>query len=227
MILPPKLHSWSLTPREAVAVQRELAGRILCRGGMGRPRLAAGADLAFSPDASECIAAVVVWDMKARQVVEQQVVRRPVSFPYVPGLLTFREAPAILDAMAGLKSEPDVFLFDGQGYAHPRRIGLASHLGLCLERPSLGCAKSILVGVCKSPALRKGSATPLVDRGECIGMAVRTRRGVKPIYVSVGHRLSLAAAVRITLACCGSFRLPEPTRLADQLVRRTRAELGR
>ncbi len=225
MILPPALHSWSLTPREAVAVQRRLAERVLCQGSVRRWRLVAGADLAFTPDAAECIAAIVLWDAKTRSVIEQQVVRKPATFPYVPGLLTFREAPAILAAVRKLETEPDVFMFDGQGFAHPRRIGLASHLGLWLDRPSLGCAKTVLIGKCEPPGRERGSTTPLSDRGERIGMALRTQDGVKPVFVSAGHRLSLQSAVRIALASCGRYRLPEPTRLADKLVRRMHAEL--
>jgi deoxyribonuclease V len=218
------MHRWSLTPRRAVALQRDLAERVISSGRGPRLRLVAGADLAFTTDGAECIAAVVVWDVQARKIIEQHVARRPVRFPYVPGLLTFREAPALLAAIRGLRTEPDAFMFDGHGYAHPRRIGLASHVGLCLDRPSLGCAKTILVGECDPPARRKGSTSLLMDRGERIGLAVRTQDGIKPVYVSVGHRLSLAAAVRIALACGDKYRLPEPTRLADKLVRRTRAE---
>ncbi len=224
MTLPRPLHSWSLTPREAVTLQRELATRVVTHGSVPRLRLVAGADLAFTPDSTQCIAAVVVWDVKARQIVEQQIIHTPVRFPYVPGLLTFREAPAILTAIRRLRCEPDAFMFDGHGIAHPRRVGLASHLGLCLDRPSMGCAKTVLVGTCEAPGLAKGATSPLVDRGERIGLAVRTRDRTRPVYVSVGHRLSLAAAVRITLACCEGYRLPEPTRLADKLVRRARTE---
>jgi deoxyribonuclease V len=191
---------------------------VIPTGDLPRLYLVAGADCAFSPDGGECIAAVVVWDVSARQVVEQVVVRRPLRFPYVPGLLTFREAPAILAAIRKLRREPDVFLFDGQGYAHPRRFGLACHLGVLMDRPSLGCAKSILVGNAGTPGVRRGSTAPLVHDGEQIGAAVRTRDGVKPVYVSIGHRLSLDAAVEIVLACGDGFRLPEPTRRADILV---------
>jgi len=224
MVLPRALHTWSLTPRRAVALQRNLAERVIRSGSVTPLRLVAGADLAFSTDGAECIAAVVVWNVDRRIVIEQQVVHKPVCFPYVPGLLTFREAPALLAAIRRLRSEPDAFMFDGHGYAHPRRIGLASHLGLCLDRPSLGCAKTILVGQCPAPGLRRGSTSPLVDHDERIGLAVRTQDGIKPVYVSVGHRLSLSTAARITLACCDRCRLPEPTRLADKLVRRMRTE---
>ena len=213
-------HAWSVTPGQAIRIQTKLTGRVVRRGRVNRLRLAAGADLAFSPDQTECIAGVVVWDVQAGKIVEQQVARRKLRFPYVPGLLSFREAPAILAALRKIQCEPDVFLFDGQGTAHPRRFGLACHVGLLIDRPSLGCAKSLLIGRCSSLPRRRGSTTPLLDQGERIGMVVRTRQSVRPIYVSTGHRLSLDAAVEITLKCCTRYRLPEPTRLADQLVGR-------
>ena len=221
--IPRALHSWSVTPRRAVAIQRELAGRIIRRGHLpvaGELRLLAGADVAFSPDMNECIAGVVVWEVQGGRLVEQHVIRRPVRFPYVPGLLSFREAPAVLAALRKLRCEPDAFLFDGQGLAHPRRFGLACHVGLLIDRPSVGCAKSLLVGKCMTPGVARGSRTRIEHDGECIGMAVRTRDNVKPVYVSIGHRLSLKAAVAAVLAGGGGYRIPEPTRLADRLVAR-------
>jgi len=224
MKIPRAPHSWSVTPKRAIAIQKSLAKRVRLVGSLRQLRLAAGTDLAFSPDGTESIAGVVLWDVHDRCVVEQHVVRRPVRFPYVPGLLSFREAPAIAAAIRKLSREPDVFLFDGQGYAHPRRFGLACHVGLWLDRPSIGCAKSILVGECAEPEWRKGAKTPLMHHGERIGLALRTRDGVKPIYVSIGHRLSLRSATTIVLKCCTQYRLPEPTRLADQLVAKAKRE---
>lgn len=215
-------HSWTLTPAQAVALQRELAPRVIARGNLPDPTLIAGADLAFSPDGKMCIAGVVVWHLRDRTVVEQQTARVPVAFPYVPGLLTFREAPALLAAIGKLKCGPDAFLFDGQGIAHPRGLGLASHLGLRLDRPTVGCAKSILVGTHADVGLHRGDSASLIHRNRRVGVALRTRDRVKPVYVSVGHQISLARAVRLVLECGGGFRLPEPTRLADQLVRRRR-----
>jgi len=225
MKIPRVPHRWSVAPVEAIEIQRKLAPSVVRRGRPPKLRLVAGADLAFSPDGEKCIAGVVVWDLQRREVVEQHVARRMVSFPYVPGLLSFREAPALLTALKQLRCEPDAFVFDGQGYAHPRRFGLACHLGLLLDRPSLGCAKTILLGECEPPRRRRGATSPLMHDGEYIGMAVRTRDDVKPVFVSVGHRLSLDAAVQITLACCDGFRLPEPTRQADKLVARERTAL--
>ena len=226
MRIPRACHSWSVTPQRAIALQRELASRVIRKGVLRKLRFAAGADLAFSPDGSECIAGVVLWNLQAGVVVEQHVLRRPVRFPYVPGLLSFREAPALIAVLRRLRGQPDVFLFDGQGLAHPRRFGLACHVGLLIDQPSLGCAKSVLVGTNREPDWPRGSTAPLEHNGERIGTAVRTRDRVKPVYVSIGHRLSLESAVEITLACGAGYRLPEPTRLADKLVARASRPLG-
>jgi len=220
--LPPPLHRWNVSPIRAAQIQRDLATRVVRTGNVQRPRLIAGADLAFSRDGSKCIAGIVVWDMRAEAIVEEHVVRRPLLFPYVPGLLSFREAPALLAAIRKLRCEPDIFMFDGHGFAHPRRIGLASHVGLFLDLPAIGCAKSLLVGDFKDPATTKGSSSPLTHHGERIGTVLRTRDGVKPVFVSVGHRISLKHAGRIVLQCATRFRLPEPTRLADRLVANAR-----
>jgi deoxyribonuclease V len=203
-------------------VQRRLADRVVRRGRIRSLRLVAGADLAFERSRAVCIAGVVVWDVASRAVVEQQVARAELTFPYVPGLLSFREAPALIAALRRIRCEPDLFMFDGQGLAHPRRFGLACHLGLILDRPSIGVAKSVLLGTRDEPGRRRGSRAPLMDRGERLGDALRTRDRVKPVYVSIGHRISLDAAVDATLACCTRYRLPEPTRLADHLVSRER-----
>lgn len=219
-----RLHAWPRTAARAMEIQKSFAGQIVRKGRIARPRLFAGADLAFSPDGTECVAAVLVWDALRDVIVEQRIVWQGVRFPYVPGLLSFREAPALLAAIQKLRVEPDVFMFDGQGFAHPRRFGLASHVGLWLDRPSVGCAKSILIGTHEPLGVAQGSTVKLMDGDECIGMALRTREAVKPVYVSVGHRLSLEAAVEVTLAACNGFRIPEPTRLADKLVAQARSE---
>jgi len=170
-----------------------------------------------------CIAGVVVWHLTERIVVEQRTSRIPVTYAYVPGLLSFREAPALLAAIGKLKCRPDAYLFDGHGIAHPRRFGLACHLGLWLDRPTVGCAKSILVGTHAAIGLHRGDTAPLLHRARRIGTVLRTRDRVTPVFVSVGHRISLANAVRLVLRCGNGFRLPEPTRLADQLVGREKA----
>ncbi|RJP35118.1 MAG: deoxyribonuclease V [Phycisphaerales bacterium] len=222
MRIPPVPHRWNVTPKRAVAIQRRLAGDVVTQGSVPRLRLVAGADMAFSTDRATCIAGVVVWDVASRQVVEHCVVARPARFPYVPGLLSFREMPALLAALRGLQREPDVFLFDGQGLAHPRRLGLACHAGVLLDRPAIGCAKSRLVGEHAEPDPAAGSFERLLDGGDQIGAVLRTQDGIKPVFVSIGHRVSLAESIRIVLASVTRYRLPEPTRLADQLVARVR-----
>jgi deoxyribonuclease V len=219
-----RLHSWNVVPTAAVTIQRELAGRVICTGRLADPRLVAGADLAFSQDGQRSVAGVVVWDVRRACVVEERLAWEDVRFPYVPGMLSFREAPSLIAAIGKLRSKPDAFIFDGQGLAHPRRFGLACHVGLWIDRPSLGCAKSLLVGEYAEPASDRGSMSRLMHGEECVGMVVRTRDRVKPVYVSVGHRLSLETAVDIVLRSCEGFRVPEPTRLADKLVAGARTE---
>jgi deoxyribonuclease V len=184
----------------------------------GAPRFIAGLDAAFSPDDRRCLAAAVVWDMRDEKIVEQHVAVRPLAFPYVPGLLSFREGPAVLAALRRLRTPPDVIIYDGHGLAHPRRFGIACHAGVILDLPTIGCAKSRLIGTHREPRTRRGSAAPLVDAGEVIGSVLRTQDGVNPVFVSVGHRIDLPGARRIVLGCALRYRLPEPTRLADQLV---------
>jgi len=222
MRIPRAPHRWSVTPKQAVAIQRRMALRVDTRACGRQFRLVAGADLAFSPDGKSCVAAVVVWDVGARCVVEQRVARRAVTFPYVPGLLSFREAPAVLAALRKLRTDPDALICDGHGLAHPRRCGLASHLGLLIGLPTVGCAKSLLLGDYDDPDTRRGARSRLIDGGETIGAVVRSREFVKPVFVSVGHGLSLDEAVKLVLACSTGYRLPEPTRLADRLVARVK-----
>ena len=220
-------HAWDVTPAEARAIQADLAGRVLLTDTMTLDAIKtiAGADNAYIKESGVTIACAVVVALAfpSLEVIETAVAWSPVTFPYVPGLLSFREAPAVLAACAELNVEPDVVLFDGQGYAHPRRLGLASHLGLFLDRPAIGCAKSRLIGQFEEPERDFGAHTPLVDRGEVVGAAVRTRPRHKPLFVSPGHKISVETAVAITLACCREGRfLPEPTRLAHELVTRER-----
>jgi deoxyribonuclease V len=190
------------------------------------PRFVAGLDAAFSRDDRHCLAAAVVWDLRERALIEQQVAVRPVTFPYVPGLLSFREGPALLVALRALRTSPDVLICDGHGLAHPRRFGVACHVGVIVNRPTIGCAKSRLVGTHRTPGARRGSAAPLSDGGEVIGSVLRTRDGIRPVFVSVGHLIDLRGAQRIVLACTVRYRLPEPIRLADQLVGAARRALG-
>ncbi|HPD31071.1 MAG TPA: deoxyribonuclease V [Phycisphaerae bacterium] len=224
MKLPPPIHRWSMTPRRAISLQQRLAGRIRIEPLRKMPRLVAGADVAFSADGRRCLAGVVVWDVEAGEVVEERLAWRPATFPYVPGLLSFREAPAVLAAVRKLTLRPDVFMFDAQGLAHPRRMGLASHVGLLTDCPSVGCAKSRLCGEHGVPAAKAGSTVPLLDHDETVGVVLRTRDGINPVYVSVGHRVTLQDAVSVVMSCVTCYRLPEPTRLAHILVTRHRRE---
>jgi deoxyribonuclease V len=224
MKVPRPPHRWSVTPRQAIEIQRRLAPRVR-RTPLTRPvRLVAGLDMAFSPDGGQCIAGVVLWDLQDRTVVEEHVITRPVRFPYVPGLLSFREAPAVIAALRKLRHGPDCLMCDGHGLAHPRRFGIASHVGVLVDVPTIGCAKSRLTGEHREPAVRRGSSVTLRDGGEPIGTVLRTRDGVKPVYVSIGHRIDLPGAERVVLACAVGYRIPEPTRLADQLVARAKRE---
>jgi deoxyribonuclease V len=213
-----RFHAWDLIPREAIALQTELRGRVERKDRIGAVRRIAGVDVGFEQDGRVTRAAVAVLEYPGLALVEQVVVRVATTFPYVPGLLSFREAPAVLAAFERVRIAPDLILYDGQGIAHPRRFGIASHVGLLLDCPSIGVAKSRLVGAHRMPATRRGAWTPLRDADELIGAVLRTRAGVKPLYVSIGHRVSLATAVRWTMACVTRYRLPETTRWAHRLA---------
>jgi deoxyribonuclease V len=204
------------SPAAARRVQERLRDRVVAAGDP-RPDLVAGVDVSEKGDCAR--AAVVVLDRSLR-VVEEAAAERAVPFPYVPGLLSFREIPPLLAAWRRLRSKPGLVVVDGQGLAHPRRFGLACHLGVLLGVPTLGCAKSLLVGAHAEPARARGAWSPLVDRGETVGAALRTQDGRNVVYVSVGHRISLDAAVRAVLELAPRFRLPEPQRLADRLSKR-------
>lgn len=218
-----QLHRWPRTPQAAITLQQALAPRVRLRPVPAGVCHFAGADVAFSRDGATVIAGVVVWDVRAQAVVEQRVVRRPCHFPYVPGLLSFRELPGVLAAFRQLKRVPDVVLCDAKGLAHPRRFGLACHLGLWLNIPTVGCAKSRLCGSFEEPPTHKGGYSPLTLDGEQVGIVLRTRAGVRPLFVSPGHLCDHAAARRLTHSAATHYRLPEPTRLAHQLVTRLRA----
>lgn len=227
MRIPPELHRWDVDSGEAVRIQRELASRVvrsapagsgLSAGDLSSYRFVGGVDAAFSSDGRRCLACAVVWDRSTRTLAEHAEASAELLFPYIPGLLSFREVPAVLAALEKLSITPDVLFCDGQGIAHPRRLGIASHLGVILGMPAVGCAKSRLTGSYREPALERGSRSALRDRGEVIGTVLRTKDRVKPIFVSVGHLIDLDAAAELVLACGAGYRLPEPTRLADRLV---------
>jgi deoxyribonuclease V len=214
-----------VTPAEARALQLTWRGRIELRDRIGRIRRVAGADVALDPAGrgGEAIAGIVLFSYPGWEELECATARRPLTFPYVPGLLSFREIPAILAALELLRGTPDLIFCDGQGYAHPRRFGLACHLGVLLDVPTIGCAKSRLIGQHREPGRRAGVWAPLVHEGERIGAALRTRAGAKPMYISSGHRVSLGRAIQLTMEACDGRRVPNPTRRADRYV----AELKR
>ncbi|MGD0769792.1 MAG: endonuclease V [Tepidisphaeraceae bacterium] len=189
------------------------------------PRFVAGADAAFSEDRQKVLAAAVVYDRIEKRIVEVAHATRPIEFPYVPTFLSFREAPTGMEAVAKLKHEWGVICLDGQGYAHPRRCGLAAHISILLDHPGLGIAKSRLIGTFDEPAAGAGSASPLMDGDEQIGLVLRTRTGVKPVFISIGHRIDLKSAADLAMACVGRYRIPEPTRQADIEVGRLKTNV--
>ncbi len=214
------LHPWDLTPAEAMRLQRELASRVVCEGTLPerRVRFVAGSDVAFDKPNGRGVGAVVVLAYPSLEVAEEVTVESAVTFPYVPGLLSFRETPLLLPAFERLKIRPDLLMVDGHGYAHPRRFGFACHLGLLLGMPTIGVAKSRLTGVAGVVAGPRGSRADLVDDGAVIGSLLRTRQGVRSIFVSVGNALGLEDAERWVLRCATTHKLPEPTRLADRIA---------
>jgi deoxyribonuclease V len=213
-------HAWEVTPKEAVAIQNELRRHVIRRDDFNPAtlRAVAGVDVGFEEQGRVTRAAVAVLDYHTLACVDQAVARLPTRFPYIPGLLSFRELPAVLQALASLEQPPDIFLCDGQGIAHPRRLGIASHLGLLTGLPSIGVGKSRLIGRHEKVPAKRGAWTPLLDDGETVGAVLRTRAGVKPVYVSIGHRISLETAVAVVMACTRKYKLPETTRTAHRLA---------
>jgi deoxyribonuclease V len=211
-------HSWEITPREATALQSRLATKVVTRDRLGPVHHVAGTDVGFENAGRVTRAAVAVLTFPALELADWAVIRQPTRFPYVPGLLAFREIPALLVALSRLTVSPDLVLCDGQGFAHPRRCGLASHLGLVAGCPTIGVAKSRLIGTYREPSQRRGAWTPLRDGGDTIGAALRSRSNVKPIFISIGHRVSLDTAVAFAMACVTRYRLPETTRWAHHLA---------
>jgi len=211
-------HPWAVSPREARAIQERLRGRVATRDELGPLRRVAGVDCGFDRRRAVVRAAVAVLSFPALEPLEQAVVEEAPRFPYVPGLLSFREVPAVLAALERLERAPDLILCDGQGYAHPRRFGLACHLGLLAGVATIGVAKSRLIGTHDEVPGERGAWTALRDGGEVIGAVLRSRAGVRPIYVSVGHRVALATAVELVMRCTTRYRLPETTRAAHRLA---------
>ena len=209
-------HNWQVTITQAKEIQLKLAVEVSHTCNITAPRFVAGVDISVNRFSKTGTAAVVVLSYPDLQIVETQVATDHIDFPYIPGLLSFREMPLLLAAFEKIEFTPDLVLVDGQGIAHPRRMGIASHLGLWLGIPTIGCAKSRLCGEHDIPDNVAGRYTELKDNGEVIGSVLRTKTGVKPLYISIGHMIDLPAAVKWVLNCCRGYRLPEPTRLAHQ-----------
>ncbi|HVA72780.1 MAG TPA: deoxyribonuclease V [Candidatus Limnocylindrales bacterium] len=213
-----RLHRWRVTPREAARIQLRMRERVELADRLPRIRCVAGADLAYDVTRNRAIAGVVIYKFPEMEEIERVWAESPVTFPYVPGLLSFREIPALLKVFRRVRHAPDLIFYDGHGYAHPRRFGIACHLGVLLDRPTIGCAKSLLVGTHGDLPRRAGSWTLLRDGDEILGAVLRTRDAVHPIYVTQGHRISLQTAVKFVSAVLDGYRIPRPTRDADRFV---------
>jgi deoxyribonuclease V len=218
------MHDWNLTPRQAIELQKELRAEVRVEPLARKIETIAGADISFNKFSPTVYAGIVVLRLPSLETIEEAAIISETRFPYVPGLLSFRETPPLLEAWAKLRIEPDAVMLDGQGIAHPRRFGIASHVGLLIDRPTLGCAKSVLVGRYEEPEPERGQWSPLVDKGEQVGAALRTKTRTQPVYVSAGHLIDLAGAIELTLACDGGYRQPEPTRRAHLLVNALRRQ---
>jgi deoxyribonuclease V len=219
---PSQLHRWDVSPAEAVEIQQRLRSQLDLQSEPEQIETVAGIDVSYDKGSDVLFAAVVVMRVADLQVIDTTGVTTVVPFPYIPGLLSFRECPAVLHAWERLKVMPDCLMCDGQGIAHPRRFGIASHLGVWLDVPSIGCAKSLLVGEYKEPGAKRGSTAPLVHRKEQVGVMLRTKDNTGPVFVSQGHKISLKRAIEVVLACCTKYRIPEPTRQAHLRVNEIR-----
>ncbi|RCJ18401.1 endonuclease V [Nostoc minutum NIES-26] len=212
-------HTWPSTVEEAITIQEQLRSQVITEDKFKEPvQYVAGVDMGFEADGTISRAAVAVLSFPDLQVIETTLAHRPTTFPYIPGFLSFREIPAVLDALEKITRIPDIILCDGQGIAHPRRLGIACHLGILVDIPTIGVAKSLLIGKHEELPETRGSRQPLIHRGETIGAVLRTRTGVKPVYVSSGYKVSLPTAIDYVLRCTPKYRLPETTRVADKLA---------
>jgi len=211
-----KLHRWDVTAKEAITIQQQLREQVIRKDQLNKVKYIAGVDVGFEENGNITRAAIAVLEFPSLTLKETSIARLPTSFPYVPGLLSFRELPAVLEALKQLKQMPDLFLCDGQGIAHPRRLGIASHLGLLSDVPSIGVGKSKLIGTHQPVKNERGSWRSLMDKDEVIGAVLRTRKGIKPIYVSIGHKICLQTAIDCVMNCTTRFKLPETTRMAHK-----------
>ena len=218
------LHSWEVSPSESIKLQKELKKKISLKKSFNKVKIVAGADVSYYQN--KMIAGVIVFEFPNLKVIERQFFISPINLLYIPGLLTFREGPSLLEALKKIKIEPDVILFDGQGIAHPRRMGIATHLGLFLDKPTIGCAKSRLSGKYTSVGEEKGDYALLKEGEEVLGAVLRTRRKVKPIFVSPGHKIDLSNSIEIVLKCIVKYRLPLPVRKAHVFVNQIRNNLA-
>ena len=220
-----RLHSWNLSYQQAIALQKQLADKLLFTSLKKPPKLVAGLDCAFSKDKQKIIAVALILQLPNFELIETISTVKKVTFPYIPGLLSFREAPVCIATVEKLKKNPDLFIIDGQGIAHPRRLGLAAHLGLFFDKPTIGCAKSRLIGTFNEPPPKKGCYSLLKDKNQTIGAVLRTRTNVKPVFISAGHKCQLDDAIKWALKCSIKYRLPEPTRLAHQIVSKMKLKI--
>ncbi|HWP49181.1 MAG TPA: deoxyribonuclease V [Candidatus Limnocylindrales bacterium] len=223
------LHPWDVDPNQAIQIQKQLRDQLILQKTQEIYRRIAGADVSYDKGSDILYAAVVVLELPNLQIIEEASAVGRSTFPYIPGLLVFREAPILLKAFEKIHQEPDVIMFDGQGIAHPRGIGIASQMGLWLDKPCIGCAKSKLFGDYREADLgpKAGSYTPLTYRGKIIGAVLRTRDNVSPVFVSAGHKIDLATSIELVLKSCQGYRIPEPTRQAHNLVNKIRVEGNR
>jgi len=212
------LHPWDIKPKEAMTIQMDLRKRIELQDSFNEIRVIAGADVSFDRKKNESYGGVITYSFPELKEIERRGAIKKVSFPYIPGLLAFREAPVLLEAFASLRTEPDVIMFDGQGFAHFRRMGIATHMGILLNKPAIGCAKSRLIGTFEEPGENSGCYSPLVDSGQTVGVVLRTRKQIHPIFVSQGNKISLKSCIEIVLKCLDGYRVPKPTREADHYV---------
>jgi len=212
------LHHWDVTPEEAIKIQNKLRSLVKIEALQGEIRYIAGADVSFDKGSNIVYAGVVVLKFPELEEVDRSLLITEVNFPYIPGLLSFRESPALIKAWEKIKIEPDVVIIDGQGIAHPRRFGIASHFGVLIDKPTIGCAKSLLVGKYEEPSPKAGNYSYLYDSGEIIGAVLRTRDEVQPVFVSIGHKITLESSIKIVLSTIRGYRIPEPTRQAHILV---------